>query len=179
MDGTSRTLATEIFERTGANAASCYQCGKCSAGCPVAADSDLRPHNLMRLVIQNKRTKALSDPTIWLCLTCETCSARCPNNSDPARVIDELREMSLAAGLANTPRLVKAFHQAFLEQVRSNGRLHEMMFVMDYKMRSGDFVKDVNNAPAMFSRGKLSLRPDRIKGMAEIKHIFDACGRHK
>ncbi len=176
MNGMPRTLAAEIFENTGANAAACYQCGKCSAGCPMAADSDLRPHTVMRLVMQNRRTSALSDPSIWFCLTCETCSARCPNACDPARVIDELREMSLAAGVSATPRTIKAFHRSFLEQVRNNGRLHEMGLVMEYKLRSGALMKDVTNAPPMFTRGKLNLRRDRIKGTAEMKRIFEKCG---
>ncbi len=176
MDGTSRTLVAEILENTGANAAGCYQCGKCSAGCPMAADSDLRPHALMRLVMQNRRAKVLSDPTIWLCLTCETCSARCPNACDPARVIDALREMSLEAGVSAAPRTIKAFHRSFLEQVRSNGRLHEMGLIMEYKLRSGALMKDVTNAPPMLTRGKLSLRADRIKGVAEVKRIFEKCG---
>lgn len=176
MNGKPRTLAAEIFANTGPNAIACYQCGKCSAGCPMAADSDLRPHAIMRLVMQDRRTKALSDPTIWLCLTCETCSARCPNDCDPARVIDALREMSLVAGLSSTPRSIKAFHRSFLEQVRTNGRLHEMGLVMEYKMRSGDLMKDVTNAAPMLTRGKLSLRPSRVKGIAEIKRIFEKCG---
>ena len=52
------------------------------------ARSALRPHNVMRLVMQDRRDEALPDESIWLCLTCETCSARCPNDCDPARVID-------------------------------------------------------------------------------------------
>ena len=48
--------------------------------------------------------------------------------------------------------------------------------VMDYKLRTGDLMKDVTNAPAMMSRGKLSLRADRIKGIDEIKRIFDKIG---
>ena len=48
--------------------------------------------------------------------------------------------------------------------------------VVDYKLRSGDLMKDVTNAPGMVSRGKLSLRPDRIRGIDEIKRIFEKCG---
>ena len=48
--------------------------------------------------------------------------------------------------------------------------------VMDYKFRTGDLMKDVTNAPGMVSRGKLSLRPDRIRGVAEVKRIFEKCG---
>jgi len=176
MSASHRTLVTEIREATGVNAATCYQCGKCSAGCPMASESDLRPHNVMRLVIQDRREQALHDQSIWLCLTCETCSARCPNACDPARVIDQLREMSIEAGAADMPRSIAAFHKAFLEQIRSNGRLHEVGMVMQYKLRSGELMKDVANAPAMFRRGKLGVRPHRIEGTAEVQRIFQKCG---
>jgi heterodisulfide reductase subunit C2 len=176
MSAPSRTLASEILEATGINASTCYQCGKCSAGCPMASESDLRPHNVMRLVIQDRREKALADESIWLCLTCETCSSRCPNACDPARVIDAVREMSIEAGVADPPRNVAAFHRAFLEQIRTNGRLHEVGMVMEYKLRSGDLMKDVTNAPGMLSRGKLSFRAERIEGVDEIKRIFEKCG---
>ncbi len=172
----SRTLAAEIRDATGINAATCYQCGKCSAGCPMASESDLRPHQVMRRVMYAPREQTLRDESIWLCLTCETCSARCPNDCDPARVIDAVREISLASGLAVMPRAISAFHKAFLEQIRSNGRLHEMGLVMEYKLRTGDLMKDVTNAPGMFARGKLNLRADRIDGVAEVKRIFEKCG---
>jgi heterodisulfide reductase subunit C len=176
MSVSSLTLADDILVVTGINAATCYQCGKCSAGCPMASESELRPHNVMRLVMQDRRGAALADESIWLCLTCETCTARCPNACDPARVIDAVREMSIEAGADDMPRTIAAFHRAFLQQIRTNGRLHEMGMVMEYKLRSGDLVKDVTNAPAMLARGKLSLRPDRIEGVAEIKRIFEKCG---
>ena len=130
----------------------------------------------MRLVMQDRREQALTDESIWLCLTCETCSARCPNDCDPARVIDAVRELSIEAGAADMPRAISAFHKAFLEQIRSNGRLHEVGMVMDYKLRSRDFMKDVSNAPAMLTRGKLSFRAERIQGVDEIKRIFEKCG---
>ena len=171
-----RTLAGEIFEATGVNAATCYQCGKCSAGCPMASESALRPHAVMRLVMQDRREQALTDESIWLCLTCETCSARCPNDCDPARVIDAVRELSIEAGSADMPRTISAFHKAFLEQIRSNGRLHEFGMVMDYKLRSGELMKDVTSAPGMLTRGKLSFRAERIEALDEIRRIFEICG---
>ena len=155
----------------------CYQCGKCSAGCPMAGEMTLKPHDVMRLVAAGKGRRAAGDESIWLCLTCETCSARCPNDCDPAGVIDSLRELSLGVGVSDAPRRIAAFHRAFLAQIESNGRLHEMGMVMDYKLRTGDLMKDVTNAPGMVSRGKLSLRPDRIRGIAEVKRIFEKSGQ--
>jgi heterodisulfide reductase subunit C len=130
----------------------------------------------MRRVMYGSRERALQDESIWLCLTCETCSARCPNGCDPARVIDALRELARESGQARMPRNIGAFHKAFLEQIRTNGRLHEMGLVMDYKLKTGDLMKDVTNAPGMFARGKLNLRADKIDGVNEIKRIFEQCG---
>jgi heterodisulfide reductase subunit C len=155
----------------------CYQCGKCSAGCPMGSEMRLKPHDVMRLVASDKWRRAAADESIWLCLTCETCSARCPNDCDPAGVIDTLRELGLDADAADAPRRIAAFHRSFLAQIEGNGRLHEMGMVVEYKLRTGDLMKDVTNAPGMVSRGKLSLRADRIRGIDEIKRIFDKCGQ--
>ena len=176
MTSSTPTLATEIEAATGINPATCYQCGKCSAGCPMASESDLRPHQVMRRVMYGSRERALQDESIWLCLTCETCSARCPNGSDPAGVIDALREISIESGMANVPRVISAFHKTFLEQIRANGRLHEVGLVVGYKLRSGALMNDVTNTPGLLSRGKLSIMPHKIKGVAEVKRIFDKCG---
>jgi heterodisulfide reductase subunit C2 len=175
MTSSTPTLATEIEAATGINPATCYQCGKCSAGCPMASESDLRPHQVMRRVMYGSRERALQDESIWLCLTCETCSARCPNACDPARVIDALRELAIESGTAQMPRSIGAFHKAFLEQIRTNGRLHEVGLIMDYKLKTGDLMKDVTNAPGMFTRGKLNLRADKIEGVSEVRRIFEQC----
>jgi len=92
------TLGSAIREITGLNAARCYQCGKCSAGCPMATEMSLKPHEMVRLVTLNQRERLLSNESIWLCLTCETCSARCPNQVEPARLIDAVREIAWSAG---------------------------------------------------------------------------------
>jgi heterodisulfide reductase subunit C2 len=170
------TLAAEIEDAIGINPATCYQCGKCSAGCPMASESDLRPHQVMRRVVSGSRERALQDESIWLCLTCETCSTRCPNGCDPAGVIDALREISIESGMASMPRTINAFHKSFLEQIRANGRLHEVGLVVSYKLRSGALMNDVTNTPGLLSRGKMGFLPDKIKGVAEVKHIFEKCG---
>lgn len=168
------TLAAEIRKRTGLNVARCYQCGKCSAGCPMVGEMGQRPHDIMRLVVRNERDRLIRDESIWLCLTCETCTTRCPNECDPARVIDALREIALEAG-EHLPRTIKAFHKSFLAQIRAHGRMFEFGLIAAYKMRSGALFQDVSAAPGMLSRGKLSLVPHNIKGIKEIRRIFDRC----
>ena len=135
----------------------------------MGAEMALPPHDIMRLTIANDRERLFNDDSLWLCLTCETCSARCPNDVDPARVIDALRELAAGEGAEHAPRNIRAFHESFLEQIRSTGRLSEVGLIMQYKLRSGALLQDVAVAPAMLRRGKLPLRPQRIAGVAEVK----------
>ena len=171
------TLASYIRRTTAINVARCYQCGKCSAGCPMGGEMKLPPHDLMRYAIAGDRERLFNDDSLWLCLTCETCSARCPNDVDPARVIDALRELAALEGAGHGPRNVAAFHKSFLEQIRMTGRLSEVGLIMQYKMRSGALFQDVAVVPSMLERGKLPLVPSRIRGHAEIKSIMAACAR--
>ncbi len=169
--GHAGTLHAELRDKTGKNPAACYQCGKCSAGCPMAVETELRPHDVMRLIGLDRRETLLSSESIWLCLTCETCTARCPNGCDPARMIDGLREMSIA----RAPRSIGAFHRSFLDQVRLNGRMFELGLVIQYKLRSGKLLNDALSTPGLMSRGKLKLVPSPIRGVADVRRIFAAC----
>jgi len=175
--GTTRESATErLLEEARASAARCYQCGKCSAGCPMGAEMSLQPHDIMRLVSRGRALEASAADSLWLCLTCETCSTRCPTAADPAAVIDALREIAVREGVADLPRAIAAFHRSFLDQLRATGRLYEAGFVLEYKLRSGALLQDAGNAPAMVRRGKLHALPQRMKGAREVRDIFARCG---
>ena len=169
------SLAGDIRRLTGLNPARCYQCGKCSAGCPMAEETSLRPHDVIRMVNLDQRERLFANDSIWLCLTCETCSTRCPNDVHPARIMDALRELALQAD-TDPPRPIRAFHRSFLKQIRRSGRVFEFGLIAGYKMRSGNLFADVTAAPGMLSRGKLALTPHRVAGVADVRRIFAACG---
>lgn len=141
----------------------------------MVGEMDFGPHKIMRLLQLGRGEKLFEDESIWLCLTCETCTARCPNQCDPARVIDGLREIAIRRFDTKAPKRISAFRRSFLDQIRRNGRLFEFGLVLDYKLKSGDLFSDVTSAPAMFLRGKLALSPRRIKGIRDVRRIFDAC----
>jgi heterodisulfide reductase subunit C len=92
-------------------------------------------------------------------------------------VIDALREEFAREAPDGVPRPVGAFHRAFLDQVRAHGRAFELGMVMEYKLRTGALTQDALAAPGMLARGKLSLVPSRIGGVAEVRRIFEACLR--
>lgn len=169
------TLTAHLRATTGVNVAACYQCGKCSAGCPMALETALRPHDVMRLAASEQRERLLAAESLWLCLTCEACTARCPNGCDPARVIDALREEAAASA----PRAIGAFHRSFLDQIRAFGRSFELGLVMTYKLRSGKLTQDVTTAPGLLGRGKLKLVPHPIAGVSDVRRIFRACEKEE
>ena len=170
------SLASRLRHELGINLNHCYQCGKCAAGCPVAEEMDNTSCQTLRL-IQLERPemdrRVLESEAIWLCLACETCSTRCPQEVEVAKVMDYVREASLALDLAH-PRSkdILAFHRAFLDSIRVTGRLYEIGLVADYKLRSRHLMKDVGLAPKMYVRGKLPLLPHFIKGRSGMKRIF-------
>jgi len=169
------SLLEEIRARTGLDPACCYQCGKCSAGCPMAEEMDLAPHEMIRLLQLDRARRLLTSESPWLCLTCETCTTRCPNGFDPAQLIDGVREMVLHHSPDTVPRRISAFHRSFLRQIRTHGRVFELGLVVTFKLQSGALFADVTSFPGMLRRGKLALRPRRIKGIKELRRIFDAC----
>jgi heterodisulfide reductase subunit C len=88
-----------IQEISGQDARACYQCGKCTAGCPLSSGMDLMPNQILRLIQLGESEQALSARAIWVCASCLTCAARCPKGVDPARVMDALRTVLMRRGL--------------------------------------------------------------------------------
>ena len=76
----------------------CYQCGKCSAGCPMAAYMDILPNQIVRMAQLGMEKQLLASRTIWTCVSCLTCNSRCPKNIKIAEVIESLRETALRNG---------------------------------------------------------------------------------
>lgn len=155
----------------------CYQCGRCSAGCPVAEFFDLQTMEVVRLAAYGMEDKLLASETIWLCAACDTCATRCPNSIDITALMDVLRELALRKGVAPGVPRVPAFHAAFLDSVKHWGRTYEIGMLAAYKLRSGDLLGDMKLGLSMFGKGKLSLLPHSIKGKQEIRDIFAGQGK--
>ena len=90
-------LVKKVEEISGENIYACYQCGKCSAGCPFASAMDWLPNQVIRLV-QLGDEDALKSKTIWLCASCFTCVTRCPKGVDLSKVMEALRTILLRKG---------------------------------------------------------------------------------
>jgi heterodisulfide reductase subunit C len=82
----------EIEMISGENLLACNQCGKCSAGCPVAFGMDILPSQVIRLA-QLGIQDVLKSETIWTCAACLTCVSRCPKAIDLPRLMEAIRQI--------------------------------------------------------------------------------------
>ena len=74
----------------------CFQCGTCTADCPIARFSDFyRPRKLIRMTQLGLKDKLLSNDVIWLCSTCFTCIDHCPQDVGIASIVRALRNLSV------------------------------------------------------------------------------------
>ncbi|MGO8952246.1 MAG: 4Fe-4S dicluster domain-containing protein [Rhodomicrobium sp.] len=92
---TSEAFVAKIESMTGQDLLACYQCGKCSAGCPMANYMDILPNQMIRFAQLGLEDALLSSNAIWLCVSCLTCNSRCPKGVKIAEVIEAIRQVRL------------------------------------------------------------------------------------
>ncbi|MBI5436379.1 MAG: 4Fe-4S dicluster domain-containing protein [Nitrosomonadales bacterium] len=94
-------FVARIEKVSGQKLLACYQCGKCSAGCPMAAYMDVLPNQIIRLAQLGMQEQLLAARSIWMCVSCLTCNSRCPKDIKIAEVIESLRMTALRDGQRN------------------------------------------------------------------------------
>jgi heterodisulfide reductase subunit C2 len=163
-------------------AEACFQCRKCTNGCPVAFDMDLFPDEVIRMVILGQRESVLKCKTIWVCAACETCTTRCPNEVRIAELMDQLKEIAVSENIPCPEPQVLQLHQSFLNQIKKQGRVFETTLLPTYLLKSGQILskwKDGNLMAEirlgwkMFSKGRIPFRPSKSKDKIDIKRIFN------
>ena len=162
-----------LEEASGQPISACYQCRKCTAGCPTAYAMDLDPAQIVRMAQLGQREALLTSQAIWLCVGCETCGTRCPNQICVGRLNDALMAMAVEAGAPVGQRDVYQFHVAFLNSIRRFGRVHEVTMLVEYKLRAGNLLADLDLGLKLLLAGKLPALPRLIRGRQQIAQLFD------
>ncbi len=163
----------QVSERSKENVRQCYYCLRCSAGCPAAYAMDYTPAQILRMVQLGQKEALFSSSAIWLCIGCETCGTRCPNEIHAGAVIDALRQMAIEEEVPAAERSVYTMHQSFLNNIRLWGRLHELTMILEHKLRGRDLLSNLDMGVEMFVKGKIHPLPKRIEGIGEVKRLFE------
>lgn len=169
----NRSFVDRVIAESGQDIRQCYQCAKCSGGCPGSSAMDYPPNQIIRMLMLGMREEVLKSQTIWVCMGCNTCTTRCIRDIEVAGVMDILRQEAIRAGYVDNAEYVMSFNESFLWTVRSFGRLFETGMAMMNNMKTGNFMKDMQFGLPLMLKGKTSLFPHRIKGRKEIKNIFE------
>jgi len=188
-------FAEEIKRESGENVFLCYQCQKCSSGCPVAEHFDLFPNQVMRAIQLGQKAMVLNSKTIWLCAMCETCATRCPHDINITKIMDVLKIMAKNEGIEPKVPSVPLFYEAALRGIKWFGRMYEAGLMAEIYLRqmmAGQlnyeqvWKRDMPLALKMFKNGKLKIFPafgkPKVKGkMAGKKDgiaYFPGCSLH-
>lgn len=152
-------LARRVQEELGQNVYLCYQCVKCTSGCPVGEFFDWQPNQIMRAVQLGVEEVALHAKTPWLCAACQTCTTRCPQGLDVNAIMEFLARESLRQGIQPSVSEVKIFNEAFMHEVRLWGRAYELGLIAELKLRTKDLTSDLDLGIKMIQKNKLPFLP--------------------
>jgi heterodisulfide reductase subunit B len=159
----STELAERIRKETGQNVYLCYHCVKCTSGCPLVDHFDLAPNQVMRAA-QLGMEQLISDSlTPWLCASCQTCTTRCPQGIDVARVMDFLVGEAMEKGVESKVPEVALFNKVFLRDVDILGRSYELGLIVEMNLRTGKPLKDLDLGLGMIRHGKINLLPSYVR----------------
>lgn len=165
-------FARHIKSITGENVMLCYQCRKCTLGCPSAYTMKMKPHELIRAIQLGLEEEIYWSGTIWICLSCETCNTRCPQDINIPKIIDGLKEISKTLDYYNPQPFIPSFHRIFLYLVKKFGRIYELGLALLLNLRMLTPFKDIDMAYPMLIRRKLKLFPHKSAARKELQKVI-------
>lgn len=160
---------------SGLDLAYCFQCGVCSGSCPTASRMEYGPRRIVHMLRLGLVDQVLRSRDVWMCVSCFSCSARCPQGIEIADVMSVLRNTALAKGVAKDEEAV--FSRTFVDVVQRYGRMFEMEALLRYYASKpglsglAGLVRQAELGIRMFRKGKISLRPERIDDLEDLRRI--------
>jgi len=80
-------LMKELKEYGAVDIEKCFNCGNCTASCPLATDEYPFPRNVIRRVQLGQKDRLAQQIDPWLCYYCGNCSETCPKGAEPGETM--------------------------------------------------------------------------------------------
>ena len=132
---------------------------------------DYSPSQIIYAARLGMKDLVLNSNTIWLCASCETCTTRCPQDVDIARVMDSARIIARRERIKAGVREIPIFNRTFLQIIRIFGRSYEAGLTLLLKLRTGELKKDLDLGIKMIKKGKLKIMPSFTR-IFEVNRMF-------
>ncbi|MCL4386172.1 MAG: 4Fe-4S dicluster domain-containing protein [Actinobacteria bacterium] len=149
----------------------CYQCGKCTAGCPISYVYEYQPNEIIRLIQLNKINVIFNSNSIYLCTSCEICSSRCPQNVNIAAIMNYLRIKSWHYKRFKLKRIYN-FYKIFLKIIEKFGRSFEPLLIICLNFLNKTFFNDFDSALKILKKRKIKIIPELLKNRKEVSFII-------
>lgn len=165
-----------IAKDSGVNLKDCYQCGKCSAGCPVAASADMTPREIIRNLQLGQVDPVLKSKMPWYCVECGVCLVRCPQEVDLPALNEAICRLAMRKRRVAV-RSGERFMNIFLDNVQRKGVSDEVLLAGRFNVETGHFMQDVPSVPKMMKQGLLSFTEKAYvpEGSDDVKRIVKEC----
>jgi nitrate reductase gamma subunit len=92
-----RNLYPELQRFGATDISACFNCGVCSAICPLSVNGASFPRQMSRYAQLGMRDKLLASPELWSCYGCSDCTDSCPTKADPASFMAAARRYAVAS----------------------------------------------------------------------------------
>lgn len=152
---------------------SCLQCGTCGGSCPSGPDMDHTPREIFAMINAGMREDVLRSNTPWYCVSCYYCMVRCPKEIPITDLMYTLKRMAVRAKLYDNSD-APDFSESFIGYVENYGRSFELGLATRYHLTHQPLKKVGlgSFAVEMLAKNRLSLRPEKIKGVDQLRAIL-------
>jgi heterodisulfide reductase subunit C len=152
----------------------CLQCGTCSASCPTSYAMDYTPREIIAAFRAGMLDRVLRSNTVWMCASCYSCTVRCPGGIKLTDIMYELKRLGIEYGLYAKGAKAPVLSKEFVKIVDKYGKNDELLLLGNFYMKTNPFGL-ARMAPLglkLFARGRLPLRPSKVKGHEDITRIM-------
>ncbi len=158
----------------GENILACIQCGVCTGSCPMADEMEYPPRKIIAMTRAGMRDDVLSSSSMWHCLYCYTCTARCPKSVKPTELAHALSSLAIQQGFNVRETRTPAMYRSFVNSIKGNGRVYEFGMMAWFYLKTNPLapMKLLPLLLSLIRHGRLPLKPHRAKGTKELKQIL-------
>ncbi len=153
----------------------CVQCGMCSASCPSVSWMDHSPRKMIALIRAERRHEVLTSNSMGFCASCYLCTVRCPKGVKVTELMHVLESLAVRHGMSNGRTATPAMHRAFVESIKSDGRIHEFGFMRRFYLKTNPLaaLKMMPLGLRMLLHRRLPLRAKRAGGTDQLRAIVE------
>jgi heterodisulfide reductase subunit C len=151
----------------------CIQCGTCGGSCPVAQDMDYTPRKVFAMIRAGMEEDVLKSNTPFYCVSCYTCTVRCPQNIHITDIMYTLKNLAIEKGMSRV-NTAKHFSQTFIGYVENNGRSFELGLATRQSLRHMPMGMFGTAAVGlgMLAKNRLGMSPPKIENIEQLQAIL-------